>query len=109
MCHCQYLFQYKNNFPALFCLCQEKANRGEGEGVATLCFQDTSGAPQRASTWGRKHVFSGLAAHSKSYYFPYEYEVIVQNKKGDEWGGLYLTRMVLIAGYITSPMTFYQK
>lgn len=108
LCHCQYLFQCKNNLPALFCLCQEKVSRGGGEGVARPCFQDTSGAPEQVSTWARKRVFSGFAAHSKSYYFPYEYEVIVQNKKGVEWGGPYLARMVLIAGYITSPMTSHQ-
>ena len=100
-----FVLKKKKNFPALFCFCWEKGSRGKGEGVDRLCFQDTSGAPEWVSTWARKHVCSGFTAHSKSYYFPYGYEVIVQNKKGDEWGGPYLARMMLIAGYITSPMT----
>lgn len=64
---------------------QDNGEKAEtGVTVAGLCFQDTSGAGQPAS-----HSVQILP-------FALRYEVIVQNKKGDERVGSCLARMVLV-------------
>lgn len=75
--------------------CSAFVMRDDGEGVLGLGFQDSwrQGVDFPLDPW---NMFSSFAAPSKYYYFPHEYEIIVQNKKGIEWGGQYLTRVVLI-------------